>query len=158
MLKEILEAIEAQRNKVFSTPYENIPGIGTGSVYATGEAFGTKFSFSVPKKGVIQTAMMLDLDDEGIETELWLFRGDFAATTDNDAFAVTDEDLIKLEVVIGITNFANANVNQVGVNNNLGLPYEAPLGRLFCQCVTRGTPNIAAANIPRMALRGISYE
>lgn len=141
------------RKTVFSTPYIEIPGIGTGSIYATGEAFGTKFPISVPEEGTIETVIMLDFDDEGIETELWLFRHDFIETTDNTAFAVTDNDLLSLEVVVRITNFADANVNQVGINNSLGLVYEAPEGRLYCQCVTKGTPNIAANNLPRIALR-----
>ena len=144
--------------RVFSTPYMEIPIIGTGSAYAAGDAFGGKFTIDVPKIGIIETAIMLDLDDEGIETEIWLFRGDFVATTDNNAFAVSDADLLLLEAIIGITNFANANANQVGINNGLDLPYIAPQGKLHCQCVTRGVPNIAASNIPWVALRGINYE
>ena len=96
MLDKILKAIRLQRNQVFSTPYMEVPGIGTGAVYAAGEAFGSKFHFNVPKRGVIQTVIMLDLDDEGIETELWLFRNDFTATADNSAFAITDLDLLLL--------------------------------------------------------------
>ncbi len=150
--------IQEVRAKVASTPFVEIQGIVTGAAYASGDAFGSKFSIDVPKIGVLQTAIMLDLDDEGIETELWLFRNDFTATTDNAAFAVSDADLLLLEAVIGITNFANAGNNQVGINNGLNLPYTAPEGKLLCQCVTRGVPNIAAINIPRVALRIISYE
>ena len=158
-LELVEEAIKALRlGEVFSTLYTEISGIGTGSIYASGEAFGGKFTITVPKKGVIETVMMLDLDDEGIETELWLFREDFTATADNAAFAVTDADLLKLEVVIGITKFANASINQVGINNGLALPFLAPAGKFWVQCVTRGTPNIAAGNIPLVALRGIKYK
>lgn len=148
-IKELLD-----RDLTFATPFLEIPGIGTGAAYATGEAFGTKFKIAIPEKGIIDTVIMLDLDDEGIETELWLFRENFTATTDNNAFAISDIDLLNLECVIGITNFANAANNQVGINNGLGLAYSAPNGVLWCQCVTRGTPNIAALNIPRVALRG----
>ncbi len=142
------------REVAFATEYIQIPGIGTGSAYAAGEAVGTKFKIPVPKNGIIDTILLLDLDDEGIETEFWMFREDFTATADNAAFDVSDEDLLNLECVIGITNFANATSNQVGINNGLGLPFIAPNELLWCQCVTRGTPNIAALNIPRVALRG----
>jgi|TARA_Y100000310_G_scaffold200337_1_gene200398 hypothetical protein len=144
--------------RVFATPYIEIQGITASAAYATGDAFGGKFNFHVPKSGVIETVTMLDMDDEGIETELWLFHYDFTATTDNSAFAVSDDDLKKLEAVVGITNFANVGNNQVGINNGLGLAYVAPEGKFYCQCVTRGAPNIAAANIPLVALRIVSYE
>ena len=158
-LESVVASVDALGEiKIFSTGWIEIPGIGLAAAYTAADAFGGKFEISVPSKGVIQTAMMLDLDDEGIETELWLFSGDFTATADNDAFAVTDVDLLKLEVIIGIVNFANAANNQVGINNGLNLAYLAPKGRFWCQCVTRGTPNIAAANIPRVALRITDYK
>lgn len=157
-IRNRLDSTIAVTGKLFSTPYTEIPGIGTGSVYASGDAFGTKFTFDVPKTGVIETAIILDMDDEGKTVELWLFRRDFTVTTDNDAFAVTDVDLRALEVVISITNYANANVNQVGINNGLSLIYTAPEGLLYGQCVTRDTHNIAAGNIPYIALRLLSYE
>lgn len=140
-------------SKVYATPYVTIPDIGTASAYTAADAFGGKFIFIVPSEGIIETAIMLDLDDEGINTELWLFNHDFTATADNAAFAVSDGDLANLEVVISITNFVNAANNQVGIANNLSLPYTAPSGSLWGQCVTRGAPNIAAANIPKIALR-----
>lgn len=145
-------------NRVAASPYVAIPGIGTGSAYASGDAFGAKFTFDVPKSGVIEAAVLLDLDDEGIETELWLFDRDFDATADNAAFDPSDIDLLKLVAVISLTNFANAASNQVAINNGLNLPYTAAAGKLYCQCVTRGTPNIAANNIPLVQLRIISHE
>ena len=131
---------------------------GLEVAYTAGDAFGDKFVVPLPSKGIIETAIMLDLDDEGITTELWLFRTDFTATADNAAFAVTDADLPNLEAVISITNFANASNNQVGIANNLGLVYTAPTKQLYCQCVTRGTPNIAAGSRPLVALRIRSGE
>lgn len=145
-------------NRLAPIPYKEIPGIGTGSAYTAADAFGTKFWFDVPKHGVIEAVVYLDMDDEGIETEIWCFNEDFDATTDNDAFAVSDIDLRKLVAVISIVKFANAANNQVGINNGLQLPYTATSGKLYCQCVTRGAPNIAAANIPQITLRIIDYE
>lgn len=144
--------------RVAVIPYVQISGIGVAAAYAAGDAFGTMLTFDVPKQGVISAAIMLDLDDEGVETELWLFDRPFATTADNSAFDPSDIDLQKLVAVISITNFANAGSNQVGINNGLDLPYAAPEGKLYCQCVTRGTPNIAAANIPYVTLRIIDHE
>ncbi len=144
--------------RVFATPYIEIPGIATASAYTAADAFGTDFFFDVPTRGVIETAILLDFDDEGTQVDLWLFRSPFVITADHDEFAVTDADLLLLEVVIEINNFTNANANQVGINNGLNLPYIAPLGKLYCQCVTRSTPTIAVANLPRVALRGLNYE
>ena len=158
-LESVVSSLDAlAKIHIYSTGWMEIPGIGTGVAYAAADAFGGKFPIPVPSKGIIQTAMMLDLDDEGIETELWLFGEDFTATADNDPFAVSDADLPKLEVVIGIVNFANVANNQVGINNGLNLPYIIPGGRFWCQCVTRGAPNIAAANIPRVSLRITDYK
>lgn len=157
-LGEILEELNKRVGKVFASPFVDIAGIGTGAAYASGDAFGGKFTIEVPKSGRIETLIMLDLDDEGIETELWMFRGNFAATADNSAFAISDADLLRLEGIISVVNFANANNNRVGINNGLGLTYSAPEGVLYCQCVTRGAPNIAAGNIPKLLLRGYDYD
>ncbi len=158
-LEQAILALTRATGKPFITPYMEVPGITTGAVYAAGEAVGGKFTISVPRSGIITVAMMLDLDDEGKEMELWLFDGDFTATTDNTAFAVTDADLLKLAVPpISLVNFADANVNQVISNTGLALPFEAPLRELWCQCVTRDTPNIASGNIPLIRLAGFNYE
>ena len=161
MLQEIADLLRSKLGNllvVFDTPYMEIPGIGAASAYASGDAFGTRFSFDVPASGIIETAIMLDLDDEGIQTDLWLFTDEFTQTADNAAFAVSDSDLMHLEAVIAITNFANAANNQVGINNGLGMPFKASKKRLWCQCVTRGAPTIAAGNLPRVALRGLKHE
>ena len=157
-VEQAILALTKATGRPFVTPYTQVTGITTGAVYAAGEAFGGKFIIPVPRIGVITVAMMLDLDDEGKETELWLFNSDFTATTDNAAFAVTDLDLLKLVSPISIVNFADANVNQVGENSGLALPYTSPQAQLWCQCVTRDTPNIASGNIPLVRLAGISYE
>ena len=158
MLENIVSFLKelVGQGKPFQTSYMTIPGIGTGSAYASGEAFGTIFELQVPKRGIIDMAIMLDLDDEGIQTELWLFSEKFTPTADNNAFAVTDNDLMNLQVIISVSAFANANVNQVGINNGLHIPYFAPKGILYCQCVTRGVPNIAAGHLPLVRLSG--YE
>ena len=145
--------------KTVETPLIEIPGIGGGAAYGAGDAFGTKFIIDgVPKSGVIHTAIFLDKDDEGIETDLMLFRDDFTATADNDAFAVVDADMEKFIGSVTWVAFKNLGANQVSTAAALGLVYVAPLGRLFCQCVTRGAPNIAAGSEPKIRLLILSDD
>lgn len=144
--------------KTVDTEFTTIPGIVTGIAYASGDAFGAKFTIDVPHSGVIHTALMLDKDDEGLETELVLFRGDFVATADNSAFAVTDADLQDFVGTISFTVFKNFDANQVCTVSALGLAYKAPQGKLWIQAVTRGAPNIAAASLPMVKLVILSDE
>lgn len=126
-----------------------VPGIGTAVAYAAGDAFGTKFFFTVPTEGLISNINFLDFDDEGIQKDLVLFTEDFTATADNSAFAVSDDDLLNCIGVISVTTFYNFGNNQVGTGTP-AFGYKAPNGRLYCQIVTQGADNIAAGAIPRV--------
>lgn len=138
--------------KLFETPLTTIPQIGTGSAYTAADAFGGKFVLDVPRAGSIDTALFVDKDNEGLETDMVLFNGDFVASTDNAAFAPTDDDMQSFVGVITFSIPKAFNVNQVFTVTGLGLAYNAPAGKLYCQCVARGAPNIAAANIPMIKL------
>ena len=134
-----------------------IEGTSTG-LYTTADAFGAKFSVLVPTSGVIQSVQFYDLDDEGVNTEIWLFNQDFTGTTDNLAFAVSDTDLLKVVSSILVNTFRDAASNQIGVLDNLGISYIAPTGRLWIQCVTRGGPTIAAGQEPFLAFTILSDD
>ena len=141
-------------SRAYQTRRIVVPGIGASSAYASGDAFGAKFTFSVPAEGTIATVMFIDRDDEGLAKELVLFNDDFAATTDNSAFAVSDNDLLLCRGVIPITTFFDFGNNQIGIatpamsynlndqNSNAGLR------TFYCQLVTRGVDNIAAGSEP----------
>ena len=152
--------VEVRPKPHFLTPYTTIPGIGPASAYASGDAFGIKFIIDVPRSGKFTEAILLDLDNEGATTEIWIFNKDFADTDDNSAWAPADVNLVDLQQVISIANFALANANRVGINSGLGLPYTAPEGKIYCKCVTRGTPNIAAGKSPlvRLAIDDLTGE
>ena len=129
-----------------------IPGVGAAVLYTTGDAFGTKFDFAVPKQGVIQGIRFYDVDDEGANMELWIFRDDFTQTADNAAFALSDADLHLVECNILIDTFRDAANNQVGVEDNLGIDFVAAKARLWGQWVTRGGPTIAVGAVPSFVL------
>lgn len=128
-----------------------VPGIGTAAAYLPGDAFGTKFYFTVPAEGLISNINFLDFDDEGSQKDFVLFSEDFTATADNAAFNVSDDDLLNCLGVISVTTFFNFGANQLGTGTP-AFGYKTPNRRLYCQIVTQGTDNIAAGAIPRVFL------
>ena len=157
-MKVTLDELVQVAYKVVKTGFVTVPGIGTGAAYASGDALGTRFSFEVPLFGIIETAVLLDKDDEGIETDLVLFSDDFVDTADNSPFDVSDSDLQRFVSTITFGSFKNFASNQVSVAAALGIAYVTPSRRLWAQLVTRGTPNIAAANIPMVSLTILGGE
>lgn len=134
-----------------------IPGIGTGSAYADGEAFGTAFTlhdlFRAEKcSGTIVGAYLHDLDDEGLRVDVPLFVHPIASTTDNNAFAPSDAELVTCRAVVPITEFFNWSSNQFGQATNLGIWIKAESPNLYTQLVIRGAANIAAGAIPRLGI------
>lgn len=125
-----------------------IPGIGAAVLYTANDAFGIQETLDVPKSGIIQSLRVYDLDDEGLNMTLLLFRAPPTQETDNAAISISDKDLLKLEVAILVDTWHDLIDNQVGAEDNLGIAYTAPLGQLWAQWVTRGGPTIAADNEP----------
>ena len=144
--------------KTVKTPLLVVPGIVTGIAYTAGDAFGDKFEIPVPLSGIIHTAVFLDKDDEGLETDVVLFTGDFTATADNAAFTVADADFHNFLSTITFAAFKNFAVNQVSSAAALGIAYVAPQGKLWAQMVARGAPNIAAGAAPMLSLTIIADE
>ena len=138
-------------NEVFVTPPRGIPGIGTAAAYASGDAFGVVFALEVPLEGTIANVIFYDLDDEGLDKDIFLFSVAPVGTADNSVFAPTDNEVLTCVGVISIADWKNAGSNQVGMATP-ALSYYAPSGKLWGQFVTRGADNIAAANIPQFSL------
>ncbi len=150
---DFIKSIVSVQEKLRDTGLLVVPGIATASIYVAGDALGTRFVFeNVPKAGRIQTAIYLDLDDEGIETDIVLFNREFTETADHDEFAPSDRDMSFLVGTVTFSTFLNYGNNQSSVASGLFLTYTAPRGKLWAQMVTRGTPTIAAANIPKVGM------
>ena len=153
-LQPLLERVAERLGSAFQSEVIPIPGIGTGSAYAAGDAFWGKFQIGVPKRGTIITAIMVDPDDEGIATEVYLSQADFTATADNSAFTFSDTaEAYTTEGYLLFDVWKDYGSVRVSEASNVPKQYWAPTGRLYCQCVTRGAPNIAAGKIPRVMLR-----
>ena len=149
IFKDILNALRQEEadSHIHTTPLLTVSGVGTGSAYTSGDAFGRKITLHVPVEGTISNVVFQDLDDEGINKELVLFDRDFEETADNAAFAVSDADLAKCIGVAYINTWSDFGNNQVG-QAVPALSYVTPNGMLYAQLVTRGADNIAAGAIP----------
>ena len=133
----------------YKSPFVTL-AVGT-SAYAAADALGAKSSFTgVPKRGTIMSATITnDADAPASDNvDIVLFNVDIAGTTANAAFDPSDAELLTCQgsVLISIWSvFAN---NEVGYQDNVGLPYYAPEGILYFQCVLRGgTPTYADDDI-----------
>lgn len=128
-----------------------VPGIGAASPYASGDAFGTQMTFSVPDEGTISNVVFLDYDDEGINKELVLFNKLVTETADNAEYAVADIDLTPCLGVCYINTWSNFANNQVG-QAYPALSYVTMGEKIYGQLITRGADNIAAGLQPAIYL------
>lgn len=128
-----------------------IPGTHLTTAYTVDDAFGTKFSFAVPKSGTIVFTLFNDLDDEGLFKDLVLWTDEPAGTADADPFAPTDVENLGIIGMVKVDEFFNYGANQNGRSYDL-VPYLAPLGVLWGQWVTRGADALAAGNLPQFSM------
>ena len=128
---------------VYITPYVNL-NVETG-IYASGDALGEKNSFpNVPEHGTIMAVNVIDRDSEAVNLDLVLFSRDIAGTADNAAFAPSDAELSDCQGAVLVDTWKTFSTNSLGSESNVALPYWAPTGSLYFQCVTRGTPTFTA--------------
>src|SRR3990167_2676793 len=144
--------------RTFQTRLLTPPGIVTGAAYADLDAIGTHFSFEVPRSGVIQSAIYYDLDDEGLQVDLWLLDDAPTVQTDNSAIAFIEHDLIKVITRIQFMSFADAANGQFAESKAIGKAYVQKNKRMWAQCQARGALNIAAGNLPQFRIDFLSDE
>jgi hypothetical protein len=138
--------------KTFTTIRKSPPGIVTGAAYADLDALGLSFFFDVPKSGIIISANYFDLDDEGLQVDLWLLREEPTLQTDNGAMVFQDGDILKVIKRLQFTAFGDANLCQTSELDNIGRAYSAPSRRIWAQAQARGALNIAVLNMPMFSL------
>lgn len=140
------------------TPWATVPARIRGSAYASGDAFGLSFPVDVPRRGIIYSAHFLDFDNEKLGKDFVLFAEALTTdTADDSAWALAAADAQKYAGTVSITagDFIAANANAIGEVKAISLPYEAPLGKLWVKCVTRGADNLIAGVQPPMIRFGI---
>ena len=144
--------------KVHATPWVAIPGIGAAAAFADEDAFGTVFQFDVPTSGIIQSALVVDEDDEALAVDLVLFRDEITSGTDNSAYAPTRTDLLNFEGYVRLGTRGGVSGATLGNNDGIAKAYVAPKGRLWVQAVARGALNIAADKAYYVSLRILADE
>ena len=163
MLQEILESLKAivtTRNRIVTCPIEpvEIPGITAANALEIGDCMGTPFKIQVPKSGIIISSLMLDLDDEGVEINLELFKDDITVIGDDNAWAPTDADLLHFVAEIAFASFDDHINNQTSEVKRIDKAYSIKDGVFTIQAVTRGEPNIAAGSMPKVQLHILSTD
>ena len=128
-----------------------IPGVGTAAAYAAGEQMGTVISFLVPEVGTILDVRFHDLDDEGLDKELWLFNSSPTLAADNAAFTIGDADNANVVAVFLFSTWRDAANSQVGFTSNTPATYVTPAGKLWGALTE-------LASYPDLAVEGIGGE
>ncbi len=133
--------------------FVQVPGIGTGSAYADGDAFGSLIKLSDvfrsdKRSGTIVKVVLYDLDDEGLPVDFVFFRRSVTATADNSAFAISDTDNLASVGFISVTDFRNWGNNQLGQNITDRLWCTSDSTDLYLLLVIRGAANVAAGSEP----------
>jgi hypothetical protein len=145
---------------VVSCPVEpvEIPGIVAADAFDANDCFGTVLKIKVPKSGVLYSATYWDLDDEGTQLDLQIFKRSYTAMASDAAYSPTDADMIGFITSLTFVSFEDHINSQTSEVTNIGKAYTAPEGYFYIQAVDRATKTIAAENMPRIQLQIISYD
>ena len=160
-LESLEKAIrELLTTNIVSCPFEPvaIPGSSSSGAYIANDAMGRLVQVKVPKRGVIVSATLFDLDYEKKQIDLEIFKYSITQVTSEDAWTCSDADMVKFVVAIAFAGFDDHAVNATSEVNNIGKAYTAPLGILWVQAVTRGAPTIAVGSEPRFQLQIQSFD
>ena len=154
----IKQVVAVRPPEVFITPYTVITSL-TANALDAGDAIGDKFVIKVPVSGIIQSASLLDRDDEGTQIDVALLSGEFTAAAGDAAFSLSDIDA-ELEIIeLQFTSFSDNVNNQTSFLENIGKAYRVPpimknakFGFIHAQGITRATPTIAVSKEPMIRL------
>jgi len=135
-----------------------IQGIATGSAYTALDCMGILTEVKVPKSGVILSATFWDLDDEGLQTDLLIFKERITQVADHDKYSPADFDTLDFVTEIAFFAFDDHDTMQLSEVNNIGKAYTAPHGKFWVQAIARGAQDIAAGSEPRFQLQILSDD
>lgn len=127
--------------------------VGT-SIYAQGDALGTKISLAVPDSGIIRAITITDADDEAsVTVNVWLFDSEPTGIAANAAFDLADADLEKVQGVVLIDQDFDA-ISGIAKYEQVSMPYRTDGGFLWLQCELEGmaTPTFAATTDVKIQL------
>ena len=158
-LENVVESIEALgKATIVSCPPDpmGIPGIGASAEGAL-DAMGTLFTIPFPKSGEIRSATYYDLDFEGTQVNLYLFRRKPTAIADNAAWTLSDEDAPKLITKLAFAGFdTHSTTCYTSEINGIGKAFTAPEGKIWIQASCVAICTIAVA--PKFQLQVLSFD
>jgi len=158
--EQIMGAVDQLLGVIVSCPDEPvmITGITAADILDANDVFGNFTKVKVPKLGIIYSATFWDLDDEGTQVDLELFKHVITQTASDAAWDPSDSNMLSFVTEIPFVSFDDHISSRTAEVNNIGKAYTAPEGFLWVQAVCRGTPTIAAGSSPRFQLQIISYD
>ena len=148
---KVINVVKVEGN-VWDSGMFTVPGIASGSAYATGGMMGSIFVLEgLPNGGIIQTVSVSDRDAEEIAFDIMMFSGPPIVVADNAAADMVDSDDFAFVGRIAITNadFGVLNDNSVA-SANPQQAYRCVNHQLYCFLVTRGAPNYTASTDLRL--------
>ena len=129
-----------------------IPGIAAADAFDANDAVGTVFEIPVPMRGIIESAKLIDPDDDTLALTAHLFSELFVGAASDAAFTISAADapnwITSITFDTPIVDIGSAKVAEKTGSTY----YYAPNGVIYCQCSTTGTPNIAGGAMPRLRL------
>ena len=130
--------------KIFQTGFVDL--VVDTNLMSSGDALGAKQQFTVPVHGEVIGVVVRDAAKQSANLDIVLFNKDITGTATNAAFAPSNTELLTAVGAILVDTWKAFSTNSLGVESNIRMPYWAPGGTLFFQCVTRATPTYAAAS------------
>lgn len=150
MIAKLIHEVKALVRKTNSIVYLEsvIPGIAAGDALDANDAIGDMFSFDLPcVSGWITGFKLIDPDDDTLALTAHVFKERFTAAASDAAFTISAADSrfwVTSATFSSVVDLGAAKVSEV-VGETF---FYSPTKKLWVQCSTTGTPNIAAGAMP----------
>jgi len=128
--------------------------VGT-SIYAAGDALGTKVSLAVPDAGVVRSITITDVDDEaGTTVNVVFFDSEPTGIAANAAFDLADSDTEKIIGFRLVDQPFDATNALALYESDVNIPYRTNGGLLWLQCelASATTPTFTATTDVKIKL------
>lgn len=141
LLPQIAEAQKAYTKNIYLTP-----AVTASSAYSTGQVIGGLLTFQGTQAGIVVDAAVLEIDQQSVVMELWLFNAKPSVIADKGTFTLSDADYAKQAGYISfptanIASDTNGSVHYVAAQ---GVAVRGPIvngqGTFYGYLVNRGTP------------------
>ena len=130
-----------------------IPGITAANAFDALDQFGTVLTFTdVPGAGTIHEINFHDLDDEGIDKQVWIFSAPPTLADSDAAFSIADEDNLKQIGVFIFSTWRDGINSQMGKTANTPCDYVMAGNKFYVAVQTAGVDNIAAGSMPQISM------